>query len=72
MAITVAPLEVAPSPGFAFYERSNEKGQKLTDKKKPVVYWGIYLDDETISYTSNREHAERTREWMEKWLKKKD
>jgi hypothetical protein len=33
-----------------------------------VVYWGIYLNDSQISYTSTRELAEQTKIWMEKWL----
>ncbi len=34
----------------------------------PVIYWGIYLNNEQISYTSTRELAEKTKLWMEKWL----
>ncbi|MGH7792429.1 MAG: hypothetical protein ACREOB_08965 [Thermodesulfobacteriota bacterium] len=33
-----------------------------------VVYWGIYLNDEQISYTSTKELAEQTKMWMERWL----
>lgn len=72
LSITIAPLEVTPSQGFAVYSGLSEEGRELTDKEKPVIYWGIYLDDEAISYTSNREHAEKTREWMEKWLRNKN
>jgi hypothetical protein len=35
----------------------------------PITYWGIYLDDRHVSYTSSRELAEKTKLWMEKWLK---
>jgi hypothetical protein len=69
LSITIAPLEVTPSQEFDRYSGLSEKDQDLTDKNRPVRYWGIYLDDETISYTSNKELAERTKEWMEKWLK---
>lgn len=37
----------------------------------PITYWAIYLDDKQISYTSSEELAEKTKLWMEKWLKDK-
>jgi hypothetical protein len=72
LSITIAPLEVTPSREFDLYSGLNEKDQDLTDRNMPVRYWGIYLDDEAISYTSNKEHAEKTKEWMEKWLRSKN
>lgn len=72
MYITIAPIEITPSQNFNLYLGLNDKDQDLTEKDKPIRYWGIYLDDETISYTSNKELAEKTKEWMEKWLKNKN
>jgi len=36
----------------------------------PITYWGLYLDDRYVTHTSDRELAERTKVWMEKWLKR--
>lgn len=33
-----------------------------------ITYWGIYLNDKSISYTSSKELAEKTKVWIEKWL----
>jgi hypothetical protein len=43
-----------------------EKEEHTKRNYPPITYWGIYLDDRYISYTSSREQAERTKVWMEK------
>jgi len=37
-----------------------------------ITYWGIYLDNQQVSYTSSKELAEKTKLWMEKWLREKN
>lgn len=69
MSITIAPLEVTPSRDINFSPGFDGKDQAIKDKNKPIQYWGIYLGNETISYTSSKDHAEKTKEWMEKWLR---
>jgi len=69
LSITIAPLEVIPSRDINFYPGLDGKDQVIKDKNKPIQYWGIYLGNETISYTSSKDHAEKTKEWMEKWLR---
>ena len=69
LSITIAPLEVTPSREINFSPSSDRKNKVIKDQNKPIQYWGIYLDNETISYTSSRDHAEKTKEWMEKWLR---
>jgi hypothetical protein len=69
LSITIAPLEVIPSRDINSYPGLHGKDQAVKDKNQPVRYWGIYLDDEPISYTSTMDHAEKTKEWMEKWLR---
>ena len=72
LSITIAPFEVIPSQGMNFYPSSDGKNEVIKNQNKPIQYWGIYLDNETISYTSSRDHAEKTKEWMEKWLTNKN
>ncbi len=72
MSITIAPLEVKQCQDIDVYSGVNEKVQDLTDRSRPVTYWGIYLGDEPISYTSSRERAEITKDWIEKWLRNKN
>jgi hypothetical protein len=69
LSITIAPLEVTPSRDINFFPGLDGTDQVIKDKNKPIQYWGIYLGNETISYTSNKDHAEKTKEWMEKWLR---
>lgn len=68
MKITVAPLTVDSSrncilPPISCGEEEYIKGNHL-----PITYWGIYIDDKYISYTSSKELAEKTKIWIEKWL----
>jgi hypothetical protein len=72
LSITIAPLEVTPSRDINFYPSSDGRNEVSKDQNKPIQYWGIYLDNETISYASSKDHAEKTKEWMEKWLTNKN
>jgi hypothetical protein len=62
MDITIVPLTV----------NSNDKSKLLPirDEEEFItpVYWGVYLNDECVSYTSNKELAERTKIWVRNWL----
>jgi hypothetical protein len=66
MTITIAPFTVQTNSALSVMHEKQEhtKGDQL-----PITYWGIYMDDKHISYTSNRELAEKTKVWIEKWLK---
>ena len=55
MTVTIAP-----------FTRDTNYNNK---QHEPITYWGIYLDGKYISYTSNRESAEKTKLWIEKWIK---
>ncbi|HSE83216.1 MAG TPA: hypothetical protein VLB01_01550 [Thermodesulfobacteriota bacterium] len=61
MTITIAPFTVS-SLNSAMNENSK-------DVHSPIIYWGIYLDDKYISHTSSKEQAEKTKVWIEKWLR---
>jgi hypothetical protein len=70
MTITITSFTVDPNHNFKAspfgYERIELiKGNHLL----PITYWGIYVDDRYISYTSSKELAEKTKLWLEKWLK---
>ena len=61
MDITIVPLTV----------NSNDKSKLLPIKDNlmaPIIYWGVYLNDECVSYTSSKELAERTKLWVGNWL----
>ena len=61
MDITIVPLTV----------NSNDKSKLLPIKDNlmaPIIYWGVYLNDECVSYTSSKELAERTKLWVRNWL----
>jgi hypothetical protein len=82
MKITIAPFTIDASchceiPGkdggylrnrIAPQVRYEKEGQTKRNNVL-ITYWGIYLDDRYISYTSSKELAEKSRLWMEKWLK---
>jgi hypothetical protein len=62
--VTIAPFEVdsrykSKIPPVAYEQRAEEK----------PAYWGVYLDGEYVSFVSSKELAEKTKSWMEKWLK---
>jgi hypothetical protein len=63
MMITIASFTVGTSYDYPAMSVRHERDHL------PITYWGIYLDDKYISYTSNKELAEKTKIWMEKWLK---
>jgi hypothetical protein len=84
MTITIAPFTINTSCycGICGSDREGgylgnrialqfgyEKEEQTKRNHLLITYWGIYLDDKYISYTSSRELAEKTKVWIEKWLK---
>ncbi len=67
MTITIAPFIVDASYRALGIGHGKEEHAKMDHL--PITYWRIYLDDKYISYTSNKELAEKTKVWIEKWLK---
>jgi hypothetical protein len=67
--ITIAPLTINTSCYCSAPQIGYEKGEQTKRDHPLITYWGIYLDDRYISYTSSKELAEKTKVWMEKWLK---
>lgn len=65
MTITIAPFMFDPVKSSAVIRAGEVK------EKDPITYWGIYMDDKYVSYTSTKELAEKTKAWMEKWLESK-
>lgn len=55
MNITLAPLRIASHNGSKLLPVGDE-GEYLTP-----VYWGIYLINECLSYTSSKDLAEKTK-----------
>jgi hypothetical protein len=72
LSITIAPLEVTPGGDINCSPSSDGNNEIIKVQNKPIQYWGIYLDNEAISYASSKDHAEKTKEWMEKWLTNKN
>ena len=76
MTIIIAPFTVNPScdgiaPQVGYEEEGcTERNHNSTEAHEhlPITYWGIYLDDKYISYTSSKELAEKTKVWIQKWL----
>lgn len=83
MTITIAPLTVNTTCDSEVRGRDRGREylgnciapqfgreNKGYDEKNllPITYWGIYLDDKYISYTSSKELAEKTKLWIQKWL----
>jgi hypothetical protein len=67
MNITISPFTISSDTEFKLsLFKINKK-----EPKKPIVYWGIYLNNKQISYTSSKQLAEKTKLWMENWLKDK-
>jgi hypothetical protein len=71
MTIRITPFTVGSTRNLRtpLIEEINE--EKIEKNYPPLTYWGIYLDDKQISYTSSKELAEKTQLWMEKWLSDK-
>ena len=67
MMITIAPF-------LANLNSNNQESPFRKQKKEdipPVVYWGVYLNNRQISYTSSKDLAEKTKLWIERWLQDK-
>ena len=69
MTITIAPFIIDTSYNCPALPIGHEKEEHTERNYLPITYWGIFLDDRYISYTSSKELAEKTKIWMEKWLK---
>jgi hypothetical protein len=69
MTITIAPFTIDSSCDCPALPVGYEKKNNIKKDHLPITYWGIYLDDKYISYTSSKELAEKTKLWIEKWLK---
>ena len=69
MTITITPFTVDPNPDFKASPFGYEIKEQIKRNHLPITYWGIYIDDKYISYTSSKELAEKTKLWMERWLK---
>lgn len=68
MTITIAPFTVNSGCGSAAPHIGHVKEGHTGANHPPITYWGIYLDDRYVSYTSSKELAEKTKQWIEKWL----
>ncbi len=71
MTITISPFTVEPNWGFKAPPSVYSKQENSGREQMSITYWKIYMDDNYVSYTSTKELAERTKAWMEKWLKVK-
>ena len=76
MNITIAPYTVNPdcdckaSPVRFEKEEHIKENHRSTEAHEclPITYWGIYVDDKHVSSASSKEQAEKTKQWMERWL----
>jgi hypothetical protein len=68
MTITIAPFTVDSRCTYTA-PLFGDAGKEGHTQRDPLTYWGIYIDDKYVSYTSSKELAEKTKVWMEKWLK---
>ena len=67
MNVTIIPFTIDQSSDSNVLPSIYGKGAV---KKRPLItYWKIYLDDNYFSFVSSREIAEKTKQWIEKWLK---
>ena len=71
MTITIAPFTVDPHCDCNVPAVGYRRDEHVRKEHLPITYWRIYMDDKYVSYTSSKELAERTKAWMEKWLKDK-
>lgn len=69
MTITIAPFTIDESHDYSASLFGYVKEEHTKRNHLPITYWGIYLDDRYVSYTSSKELAEKTKIWIEKWLK---
>ncbi|HEX3033710.1 MAG TPA: hypothetical protein VHT73_01080 [Thermodesulfobacteriota bacterium] len=67
MTVTIAPFEINHNcpPLLVGHEKRNG----IKSHSTPITYWGVYLNEKFVSYTSSRELAEKTKLWIEKWLR---
>ncbi len=70
MTITIVPFTVNPSYSNTNLPWEYKREEQVKRSGHTITYWGVYLDDKHISYTSSRELAEKTKLWMEKWLRR--
>ena len=69
MTITISPLIIKLNRTHEPLPILQDNEEHIKSEHLQVTYWGIYLDGKYISYTSSKERAEKTKLWMEKWLK---
>ena len=69
MTITIVPFTINQGYNAKALSLEFTPVEQAGRTNPPITYWGIYLDDKHVSYTSSRELAEKTKLWMEKWLK---
>jgi hypothetical protein len=67
MTITVAHLTIDLSCDCKAPLLGNEREVHINRIR--ITCWGIYLDNKHISYTYGKEPDEKTKVWIEKWLK---
>ena len=71
MTIRITPFTVGSTRNLRALLIGDINEEKIEKNYPPLTYWGIYLDDKQISYTSSKELAEKTKLWMGKWLSDK-
>ncbi len=69
MTVKIAPFTVDSSCDCGATLFGHEKEKHIKRNQLLITYLGIYLDGKYISYTSSKELAEKTKVWIEKWLK---
>ncbi len=69
MMITITPFTINPNCSFVAPLGGYEREDGVRKDYLPITYWGVYLNDKYISYTSSKELAEKTKVWLEKWFK---
>lgn len=69
MTVTVASFEFEQGCNCPPLLAGHEKENHIKNHNTPITYWGVYLDEKFVSYTSSRELAEKTKLWIEKWLR---
>lgn len=65
--VTIAPFRVDSRYTSKVPPAVYEETEKVSDL--PVTYWGVYVDNEYVSFVSSKELAEKTKAWMERWVK---
>ena len=52
MTITIAPFTIDASHDYSALLVGHVKEENTKRNHLPITYWGIYLDDKYVSYTS--------------------